>query len=190
MADDATDSAFGIVMFFLILGLIAYAAGTTSSSPSAVGTTSGTSQSLPPLAGSEVASCPSTFAQPKNDKTDASQTVTLKVYVDPSNAGRKCATASTVSAGTVKVTLAYTSDPGQMVSGMANQASAGPTLTASVQVSGTDNYCVSAVASRPGTPAKVIIPKVVEPCTLTAPAMHSASPRPRPTPSDDKEEGY
>jgi hypothetical protein len=189
MADDATDSAFGIVMFFLILGLIAYAAGTTSSSPSAVGTTSGTSQSLPPLAGSEVASCPSTFAL-KNDKTDASQTVTLKVYVDPSNAGRKCATASTVSAGTVKVTLAYTSDPGQMVSGMANQASAGPTLTASVQVSGTDNYCVSAVASRPGTPAKVIIPKVVEPCTLTAPAMHSASPRPRPTRSDDKEEGY
>ena len=34
MADDATDSAFGLVMFLLFLGLIAYAVGST-------GTTSG-----------------------------------------------------------------------------------------------------------------------------------------------------
>jgi cbb3-type cytochrome oxidase subunit 3 len=29
MADDATDSAFGLVMFLLFLGLIAYAVGST-----------------------------------------------------------------------------------------------------------------------------------------------------------------
>ena len=42
--------------------------------------------------------------------------------------------------------------------------------TASVQVTGTDNYCVSAVAEIIGTGVKVTIPKVVEPCAETVPA--------------------
>ncbi|HJQ86301.1 MAG TPA: hypothetical protein VJ820_02395 [Propionibacteriaceae bacterium] len=62
--------------------------------------------------------------------------------------------------------------------------------TASAQVNGTVNYCVSAIAELTGTANKVTIPKVVEPCTMTVPAM-------QPLPdsrvgSDDKEleEGY
>ena len=50
--------------------------------------------------------------------------------------------------------------------------------TASVQVTGTDNYCVSAVAEIIGTGVKVTIPKVVEPCTETVPARQPASPLP------------
>jgi hypothetical protein len=102
--------------------------------------------------------------------------------------GRKCATAtrnSTIT-GTVKVTLAYAADKTQRVSNTGNQ-------TASVQVNGTDNFCVSAVAEIIGMGIKVTIPKVVEPCTMTVPAMQPASPWPGlPSRSDDKEdeEGY
>jgi len=102
--------------------------------------------------------------------------------------GRKCATAtrnSTIT-GTVKVTLAYAADKTQRVSNTGNQ-------TASVQVNGTDNFCVSAVAEIIGMGIKVTIPKVVEPCTMTVPAMEPASPWPGlPSRSDVKEdeEGY
>jgi hypothetical protein len=190
MADDATDSAFGFILFILFLALLGYAAGGVSSSPSTAGTTSGTSQSLPPLAGSAVASCPDTFTLEK-DEPDVSNVVNLTVYVDPGDAGRKCATANTTSSGTLKVTLAYTADQTQMVSNMASCQSSGQPCTASVQVNGTDNYCVSAAAEL-GTTYKVTIPKVVEPCMMTVPDGQPASPWPLPVRSDDKvdEEGY
>jgi hypothetical protein len=189
MADDSTDSAFGFIIFILFLALLGYAAGGVSSSPSTAGTTSGTSQSLPPLAGSEVASCTGTLIQ---DETDGTNAVNLKVYVDPIDAGRKCATASTTFAGTLKVTLAYTADQTQNVSGADSCGSSGQMCTASVQVNGTDNLCVSAVAERPGTQSKVTIPKVVEPCAMTVPAMQPASPTPGLTARENKdvEEGY
>jgi hypothetical protein len=190
MADDATDSAFGFILFILFLALLGYAAGgSISSSSSTAGTTAGTSQSLPPLAGSSVSSCPGSLTPIKNESdSSTSPSLNLKVYVDPMDRGRKCATATknpTVELGTVKVTLAYAADKTQMVSGTGNQ-------TASVKVSGTDNFCVSALAEIVGTGIKVSIPKVVVPCTMTVPAMQ-ASPMPGfPTRSDDKEdeEGY
>ena len=199
MADDATDTAFGFILFILFLALLGYAAGGISSSPSTAGTTSGTSQSLPPLAGSEVASCAGTLIK---DETDGTTTVNLKVYVDPMDAGQKCATASTTSAGTLKVTLAYTADQTQNVSGTDSCGSSGQICTASVQVNGTDDLCLSAVAelsSQPvgatpstGTQSKVAISKVDEPCAMTVPAMQPASPMPGLTARDDKEdeEGY
>jgi hypothetical protein len=188
MADDSTDTAFGFILFILFLALLGYAAGGIGSS--SAGTTGGTSQSLPPLAGSAVASCPGTFTTEKDETVGD---INLKVYVDPMDAGQKCATASTTSAGTLKVTLAYTADNTQNVSDTDPCGSPGQTCTASVQVNGTDNFCVSAVAERPGTTSKVTIPKVVEPCSMTVPAMQPTTPRPGfPARSDDieDEEGF
>jgi hypothetical protein len=189
MADNSTDTAFGFILFILFLALLGYAAGGISSSSSTVGTTGGTSQSLPPLSGSSVQSCTGTLKQDE-PSTSSSPNLNLKVYVDPTDPGRKCATATkdlTQSpAGTVKVTLAYTADKTQMVSNTDDQS-------ASVQVDGTDNFCVSAVAEIVGSGVKVTIPKVVEPCKMTGPAMQPATPMPGITArSDDKEEeeGY
>jgi hypothetical protein len=184
MADDSTDTAFGFILFILFLALLGWAAGGVSSSSSTAGTTSGTSQSLPSLAGSSVPSCTGTL---KQDETVGN--VNLKVYADPMDAGQKCATASTASAGTLKVTLAYTADKSQMVSNTDSCPSPGQTCTVSVEVNGTDDFCVSAVAQMLGTASKVAIPKVVEPCTMTVPAMQPLPGLPN---SDDKEveEGY
>ena len=185
MADDSTDSAFGFILFILFLALLGYAAGGLSSSPSTAGTTSRTSPSLPPLSGRSVPSCPGTFAFEK-DKTVG--TVTLTVFVDPMDDGQKCATASTTSTGTLKVTLAYTADKTQNVSDTDPCGSAGQVCTASVQVNGTDNYCLSAVAELPEAASTVAIAKVVDPCTMSA-----MQPLPDlPVSSDDKEieEGY
>lgn len=190
MANDSTDTLFGFILFILFLALLGYAAGGIGSSSSTAGTTGGTSQSLPPLEGSSVSSCTGTL---KQDETDATSTIQLMVYVDPMDAGTKCATARTTMAGTLKVTLAYTADKTQNVSNTDSCAPGACTPKASVQVNGTDNYCVSAVAEMTGTTSKVTIPKVVEPCTLTVPAMQPASPRPgltaRSVDTED-EEGY
>jgi len=203
MAEDSTDAAFGFILFILFLALLGYAAGGISSSSSTAGTTGGTSQSLPPLAGSSVSSCAGTPKQDVSDSSTSPPSLNLKVYVDPMDPGRKCATATRnpttppspppsafpsvpPAAGTVKVTLAYTADKTQMVSNTGNQV-------ASVQVNGTDNFCVSAVAEIIGIGVKVTMPKVVKPCTMTVPAMQPASPVPGlPARSDDKEdeEGY
>jgi hypothetical protein len=192
MASDSTDSLFGFILFILFLALLGYAAGGIgSSSSSTAGTTGGTSQSLPPLAGSSVSSCTGTgtgtLKQDEPDTTTSPPSLNLKVYADPADPGRKCATATRepAVAGTVKVTLAYTADKSQMVSNTGDP-------TASVQVNGTDNYCVSAAAEIIGTGVKVTIPKVVEPCTMV-PARQPASPVPGfPARSDDREEeeGY
>ena len=75
-----------------------------------------------------------------------------------------------------------------MVSNTDSCPSPGQTCTVSVQVNGTDNFCVSAVAELPEAASKVTIQKVVEPCSMTVPAM-----RPLPdSPADHKEveEGY
>jgi hypothetical protein len=183
MADDSTDSAFGFILFILFLALLGYAAGGVSSSSSTAGTTGETSQSLPSLEGSSVSSCTGTLGP-----NETVENVNLKVYLDPSDAGQKCATASTTSAGPLKVTLAYTADPDQMVSNTDSCPSPGQTCTVSVQVNGTHNYCVSAVAELPEAASKVTIQKVVEPCSMTVPAMR---PVPGVTSYDkDVEEGY
>jgi hypothetical protein len=182
MADSSgTDAAFGFILFLLFLALLGYAAGGVAGSTT--GSTAGTSSSLPPLGGSSVRSCASTLTLEK-EKEDSTHTLNLKVYVDPMDAGTKCATAS-VTSGTVKVTLAYTNQASQMVSSTGNP-------TASVQVNGTDNFCVSAVAET-GTGIRVAIPRVLEPCTTTVSRMRPANPPPGfPTRVDDREdeEGY
>jgi hypothetical protein len=185
MADDSTDTAFGFILFILFLALLGYAAGGISSSPSTAGTTGGTSQSLPPLAGSSVPSCTGTL---KQDETVGN--VNLKVWVDPMDAGQKCATASTAAAGTLKVTLAYTADKTQMISNTDSCPSPGQTCTASVEANGTDNYCVSAVAEMLGTASRVTIPKVVEPCTMTVPATQPMPGLPARSDHKEIEEGY
>jgi hypothetical protein len=187
MADDSTDTLFGFILFILFLALLGYAAGGISSSSSTPKTTGGTSASLPPLEGSSVSSCAGTVEQDV-PPSSTSPSLNLKVYVDPRNPGRKCATATKnpAVAGTVKVTLAYTADKTQMVSNTDDQK-------ASVQVNGTDNFCVSAAAAIIGSGVKVTIPKVVQPCTMTVPAIQPTSPMPGlPARSDDKEdeEGY
>ena len=48
-------------------------------------------------------------------------------------------------------------------------------------VNGTENFCVSAVAEILGTASKVIIRKVVEPCSMAVPAM-------QPVPGSDHKE--
>ena len=188
MADDSTDTAFGFILFILFLALLGYAAGGISSSPSTAGTTSGTSQSLPPLEGRQVSSCPAGTLKQNEWDSSTSQSLNLEVWEDPMDRGRKCATATRGPQasvdGVVKVTLAYTADKSQMVSSTGDQ-------TASVQVTGTDNLCISAVAEITGTSIKVTIPNVVEPCAMTVPAMQPASPMPG-LARDDKEdeEGY
>jgi hypothetical protein len=188
MAKDSTDALFGFILFILFLALIGYAAGGgISSSPSTAGTTGGTSQWLPPLEGSAVGSCTGTLKADESDSS-TSPTLNLKVYTDPADPGQKCATATRSVSGsyTVKVTLAYTADKTQMVSDTGDQ-------TASVQVTGTDNYCVSAVAEIVGLGTTVTIPRVVEPCTMTGTATRPASPVPgMPAGADDieDEEGY
>lgn len=189
MADDSTDAVFGFILFILFLALLGYAAGGISSSSSTAGTTSGTSQSLPPLSGSSVKSCTGTLKQ-DDPPSSTSPSLNLKVYVDPTDPGLKCATATRdltqPPAGKVKVTLAYTADKTQMVSSTDDQS-------ASVQVDGTDNFCVSAVAEIIGSGVKVNIPKVVQPCTMTVPARQPVSPMSgltaRPDDKED-EEGY
>ena len=191
MADD-TDALFGLILFILFLALLGYAAGGISSSPSTAGTTSGTYQSLPPMAGSSVSACPDRYTL-EQDEPGGTTNLNLTVYVDPMDAGQKCATASTTSGGTLKVTLAYTADKSQNVSNTNQCGSPGQTCTASVQVNGTADYCVSAAAAIVGTCEQVTIPKVVEPCRMTAPAMHPADPGPGlPAHPDDieDEEGY
>jgi hypothetical protein len=185
MADD-TDALFGLILFILFLALLGYAAGGMSSSSSSAGTTSRTYPSLPPLSGSSVASCTGTQATLRQDEWDTptSPTLNLKVYENPMDAGQKCATASTNTSGTVKVTLAYSADASQMVSNTGNQ-------TASVQVNGTDDYCVSAAAEIVGTSTRVTIPKVVEPCMMTVPATRTTKPWPTVRADDlEDEEGY
>ena len=185
---DSTDSAFGFILFILFLALLGYAAGGVSaSSSSTTGTTSGTTHSLPPLSGSAVSSCTGTLKQDEpSSTTSTSPNLNLRVWVDPMDAGQKCATATASTQQTVKVTLAYTADKTQMVSDTGNQ-------TASVQVNGTDNYCVSAVGEIVGTGVKMTIPKVVEPCSMTAPAMQPVNPVPgvpAGTHHKEDEEGY
>ena len=115
MASDLRDTAFGFIMFILFLALSGYAAGGIGSPSSTAGTTGGTSQSLPPLAGSEVSSrhaarAPRTGRTRYGTSPPRSQPQGLGGPHDP---GQKCATA-TPGARTTKVTLAYTADKTQM----------------------------------------------------------------------------
>jgi hypothetical protein len=194
MASDSTDSAFGFILFILFLALLGYAAGGISPSSSTTGTTGGTSQSLPPLAGSSVPSCMG-MGTPKKDETK-SQTLSstmyslnLKVYVDPMDRGRKCATATVMvgtatPSATTKVTLAYTYDPTQMVSSTGDQ-------TASVQVTGTDNFCVSAVAVADISGIRITLPitTVDDSCQTTVQTVSPVTVPPV-TDKEDREDGY
>jgi hypothetical protein len=101
MADDATDSAFGIIMFLLILGLIAYAAGGSSAtSGSTTKTTTPTyTTPAPPnqpaqtdtsnIPGGPLSSCSGkVIASKTNTTSDGS--VNIKIYFSAGHNDRNC----------------------------------------------------------------------------------------------------
>jgi hypothetical protein len=102
MADDATDSAFGIIMFFLILGLIAYAAGTsgaTSGSTTKTTTPTYTTTPAPPNqpAQTDTSNIPTGPLSRCSGKVIASKTnttsngsVNVKIYFSAVHNDRNC----------------------------------------------------------------------------------------------------
>jgi hypothetical protein len=209
MADDATDTLFGFILFILFLALIGYAAGGISSSPSTAGIPAGTSQSYPPLAGGTASSCMGTA-----DKQDESlptptlpgepANVTLEVHVD---GGLTCAIAefnpspgsTSTDQARLTVTLAYTGSCGSACVGMntstAKSESSPPfqlkeAQMVGVQVQGYDNLCLSAFAElrQPGQPVIVSIRNVNDGCDPTPVAPPPAGPMPVPPAADDKED--
>jgi hypothetical protein len=101
MADDATDSAFGIIMFLLILGLIAYAAGGSSATSGSTTTTTPTYKTtpVPPnqpaqtdrnnIPGGPLSSCSGkVIASKTNTTSDGS--VNVKIYFSSAHNDRNC----------------------------------------------------------------------------------------------------
>ncbi len=102
MADDATDSAFGLVMFLLFLGLIAYAVGTTSTtSGSTTKTTSPTYTTSPAptnqpaqtdtsnIPGAPLSSCSGKVIANKTTTT-SDGSLNIKIYFSPVDGDRNC----------------------------------------------------------------------------------------------------
>jgi hypothetical protein len=108
MADDATDTAFGIIMFLLVLALIAYAAGggswsssstrtrTTTTSP----TYSPTYQATSPTQ-ADTTNMPYPPMEPCRGKIIANKTksgtdgdVNIKIYYNPQDGDQNCAVAT------------------------------------------------------------------------------------------------
>jgi hypothetical protein len=103
MADDATDSAFGLVMFLLFLGLIAYAVGTTgTTSGSTTKTTSPTYTTTPVpnqptqtdhsnIPGGPLSSCSGKVVANKT-ATTPDGSLNIKIYFSPVDGDRNCVT--------------------------------------------------------------------------------------------------
>lgn len=103
MADDATDSAFGLVMFLLFLGLIAYAVGTTgTTSGSTTKTTSPTYTTTPVpsqpnqtdrsnIPGGPLSSCSGKVVANKT-ATASDGSLNIKIYFSPVDGDRNCVT--------------------------------------------------------------------------------------------------
>lgn len=101
MADDATDSAFGLVMFLLFLGLIAYAVGTTgTTSGSTTRTTSPTYTTTPVpnqpnqtdrsnIPGGPLSSCSGKVVANKT-ATASDGSLNIKIYFSPVDGDRNC----------------------------------------------------------------------------------------------------
>jgi hypothetical protein len=218
MADDATDTLFGFILFILFLALIGYAAGGISGSPSTAGIPSGTSQSYPPLTGGTASSCMGTADEtseslPTPTMTGEPANVTLNVHVDGS---QTCAIAGfNHSPGSTRddpvkltVTLAYTglcgAEPGVRSACLGENTTIAKSQSITfklneskmvgVQVGGYDNLCLSAFAElqQPGQPVLVNIQDVNRPCDPT-PAAPPAGPM-RDAPAvdvkEDQEDGY
>src|SRR5215211_5251857 len=128
MADDATDTLFGFILFILFLALIGYAAGGISSSPSTAGIPGGTSQSYPPLSGGTANSCMGTVDKqtesvPTPTLPGDPANVVLEVYVDGS---QTCAIArfnpspgsTSTDQARLTVTLGYTGSCGSACLGL------------------------------------------------------------------------
>ena len=102
MADDATDSAFGLVMFLLFLGLIAYAVGTTgTTSGSTTKTTTPTYTTSPAptnqpaqtdtgnIPGGPLSSCSGKVIANKTTTT-SDGSLNIKIYFSPVDGDRNC----------------------------------------------------------------------------------------------------
>jgi hypothetical protein len=102
MADDATDSAFGIIMFLLILGLIAYAVGGSSAtSGSTTKTTTPTYTTTPAptnqpaqtdnsnIPGGPLSSCSGKVIASKT-KSTSDGSINVKIYFSSAHNDRNC----------------------------------------------------------------------------------------------------
>jgi hypothetical protein len=110
MADDATDTAFGFILFILFLALLGYAAGGTLSSSTAGTTTTtvpnpnptyttttpsttSTSRSTTNIPGGTLKTCPGRVIASKTARSN-SGAVNLKIYFSPHHGDRNCAVAT------------------------------------------------------------------------------------------------
>jgi hypothetical protein len=109
MADDATDSAFGIILFLLFLALLGYAAGggtwpssgsgtTTTANPTPIytttpGTTTSTAKSTTNIPTGTLKSCPGKVIANKT-ATSNNGSVNLKIYFSTQHGDRNCAVAT------------------------------------------------------------------------------------------------
>ena len=110
MADDATDSAFGFVLFLLFLALLGYAAGTVGWTSSSAGPTtatprptpyyttspwptSSTSRAANNIPGGLLETCPGKVIANKTATSDHGS-VNLKIYFSPDHGDRNCAVAT------------------------------------------------------------------------------------------------
>jgi len=102
MADDATDTAFGFIIFILFLALLGYAAGGSTWPSSTAGTTTpkptyttpptttSTGRSETNIPGGPLESCPGRIIANKTDSS-SSGSVNIKVYFSPNHGDRNCA---------------------------------------------------------------------------------------------------
>ena len=104
MADDATDTAFGFIIFILFLALLGYAAGggswpsstakTTTTYPDTTSSTTSTSRSETNIPGGRLESCEGKIVANKTARGSNGH-VNLKVYYTKEN-DRNCAVATRV----------------------------------------------------------------------------------------------
>jgi hypothetical protein len=108
MADDSTDTAFGIVLFLLFLALLGYAAsggtwtsstaGTTAPKPTPIyttgpGPTPSTAKGSTNIPGGTLQTCPGNVIANKT-ATSSNGSVNLKIYFSPKHGDRNCAVAT------------------------------------------------------------------------------------------------
>jgi hypothetical protein len=101
MADDATDSAFGLVMFLLFLGLIAYAVGSTGTTSGSTTKTTSPTYTTPPssaqpaqtdtnnMPGGPLSSCSGKVIANKT-KTTSDGSLNVKLYFSSVDGDRNC----------------------------------------------------------------------------------------------------
>jgi hypothetical protein len=167
MADDATDAAFGFILFVLFLALLGYAASggtwsstagtTTTTNPSPIytttpGPTTATSRATTNIPGGTLASCPGKVIANKTE-TSNNGSVNLKIYFSTKHGDRNCAVATAFgwpskTQGRLTVRLRFSDYSGTQWPEYA-QASSQPhtNVLTGVYIDDTYNRCVTSSAT-------------------------------------------